>query len=129
MSFIQRSSSRLMIWYKSKAKFRTDFSSDLLPLFSNYRKVILFLRSSYLFKETTPLLEQSVAQYLLDPLNFDQQNWALQAIDATHKLHPLDYCTPKVTQEWLVNACLRHHKFAVNFPVSMRRLNFGTCFR
>lgn len=30
-------------------------------------------------------------------------------IDSVHKLHPLDYGTPKVNKEYLIQACLRNN--------------------
>ena len=42
---------------------------------------------------------------------------ALNAVDMTHKLHPLEFNSPVVNEEWLVQACLRQHNTVMDFPM------------
>lgn len=48
-------------------------------------------------------------------------------IDSVHKLHPVDFLTTKVTHEWLINACIRQHKFSVEFP--LEHLTFEASYK
>lgn len=43
-----------------------------------------------------------------------------------HKLHPIDYKTVKVTQKWLLEACLRQHKFIDELPLD--KVEFQDCY-
>ena len=52
---------------------------------------------------------------------------ALNAVHSTHKLHPVDYKTKVVTVDWLTIACVRQHKFAIEFP--MNQLDFNACYK
>ena len=54
--------------------------------------------------------------YLKNPRSFNTNDSELCSIDSVHKLHPVDYGSGKVTKEWLIDACLRQHKFINEFP-------------
>lgn len=95
----------------------------LIPLFNHYRRVVRFLKQTNLFGRRSLQLEYLVATYLSSPNGLephslkpqenevDPEKMALCAIHATHKLHPLDFQTDLVCDEWLIKACLKHQKF------------------
>lgn len=59
----------------------------------------MHVRNTGLFKEGNEKLERVVEQYLDQNLgNMKTSDMDLWAVDAAHKLHPLDYGTPKVTK-------------------------------
>ena len=102
------------------------FSADLAQCFSRYKAVVEFMRATTLFGGYSVELKAVVDAYMRDMNNFSRQDMALNAVHAVHKLHPLDYKSPHVKAEWLMAACVRQHKFAVEFP--MERLNFHNSY-
>ena len=59
--------------------------------------------------------------------SFDRANIKLLAVESTYKLHPLAYIDGKGSSEWLLDACLRQHSFAAEFP--MEHLTFENSYK
>ena len=102
-----------------KYHFNPKLKAKLEPLSQQYTKILLFIRTSTLFtsyKELKPLVDI----YLQNFTNKNHQETAdmvMISIDAVHKMQPVDYATEFMTSEKLTSACIRHQKFASEFPI------------
>ena len=102
---------------KAKYDFSANFTANLPNLFEYYRQTVEFLNYSGLFEEASAELHNLVDIYLKDTINFPRHDSGLCAIDAVHRLHPIDYGSPVVTHDWLVRACLRQQRFVEKLPM------------
>jgi hypothetical protein len=86
-------------------------------LFQKHIEVIYYLRTTHIFARNSQGLRDTIDLYLDNPVHFDRKDMSMVAVDSVHKLHPLDYGTSIVRNEWLLDACLRQNEFAMTLPM------------
>ena len=95
---------------RNKPIFYAIFTADMKGLFDKYSRITNYLRTSDMFQHESEVTD-AVSLYIKQGDAFDESKLEILAVDSTHKLHPLEYRIEKVTESWLVQACLRQQKF------------------
>jgi hypothetical protein len=106
--------------------FLVDCSAKVKDLYDSYFRVVAYLQASQFFAKSSDELTNTIKRYANGNFEFDKEDLSASAVDAVHKLHPLEYKTHMVTKEWLLDACLRHQTFVEE--VELNLLEFDVCF-
>lgn len=106
--------------------FHVGYSAKIKQLYDSYFQVISYLQESHFFAQPSDELVQAITSYLDNNYQFESNDISAIAVDSVHKLHPFEYKSSSVTEEWLLSACLRHQTFIDEIELEL--LDFGVCF-